>query len=119
MIKRLRRRRWLIGVSFAALVVVPMASAANVRIASVDTSGFPALRATLVAPLGAKAPRLRENGRPVAGYEAVNLGREKAARERNCGGPRIRVVCRRPGPRGSCGVRTRGHRSDERVRGAC
>ena len=78
MIKRLRRRGWLIGIAFAALVVVPMAAAANVRIASVDTSGFPALRATLVAPLGAKAPRLRENGQPVAGYEAINLGREKA-----------------------------------------
>jgi tight adherence protein B len=78
MIKRLRRRRWLIGIALAALVVVPMASAASVRIASVDTSGFPALRATLVAPLGATAPRLRENGQPVVGYEAVNLGREKA-----------------------------------------
>jgi tight adherence protein B len=76
-IKRLRRRRWLIGIALAALVLVP-AAGAGVRIVSVDTSGFPSLRATLVAPLGAKAPRLLENSRAVAGYEAVNLGQEKA-----------------------------------------
>ena len=77
MIKLLRRRRWLIGLSFAALVVAPAAGAAA-HIQSVDTSGYPALRATLVAPLGAATPRLTENGRPAAGYVAVNLGREKA-----------------------------------------
>jgi tight adherence protein B len=77
MIKRLRRRRWLVGIAFAALVVVPGA-AANIRIASVDTSGYPALRATIIAPLGTKAPSMREDGRPVAGYAAVNLGQEKA-----------------------------------------
>jgi len=78
-IKLLRRRRWLIGLALAALAIAPVAGAgSNIRIQSVDTSGFPALRATLVAPLGAKAPRLTENGHAVAGYGAVNLGREKA-----------------------------------------
>ena len=77
MIKLLRRRRWLIGLALASLVAVPAAGAA-VRIKSVDTSGFPALRATLVAPLGSKAPRLTEDGNATAGYVAVNLGQEKA-----------------------------------------
>ena len=38
----------------------------------------PQLRVTILAPLGAKAPTLRENGRPVAGLSAVNLGRTKS-----------------------------------------
>jgi tight adherence protein B len=79
-IRRLRRRRRLIRslpLAFAALVVTPSALAA-VRLQTIDTSAFPELRATVVAPLGAKTPRLTENGRPVAGYSAVNLGREKA-----------------------------------------
>jgi tight adherence protein B len=77
MIKLLRRRRWLIGLALAALVVAPAAGAAA-HIKSVDSSGYPALRATLVAPLGATTPRLTENGRPAAGYVPTNLGREKA-----------------------------------------
>jgi tight adherence protein B len=77
MIKLMRRRRWLIGLALAALVVAPAASAAA-HIKSVDSSGYPALRATLVAPLGSTTPRLTENGRPAVGYVAVNLGGEKA-----------------------------------------
>lgn len=79
MMKRLRRRWWR-GVPFAlaALAVAPAALASSVRIASVDTSAFPRVRATVVAPLGSAAPRLTENGLATAGYAAVNLGREKA-----------------------------------------
>ena len=44
----------------------------------VDTSGFPAVRLTVVAPLNAVTPRLTENAAPVAGYSAVNLGGQKA-----------------------------------------
>ena len=78
MIRRLRRRRLLrLPVVFAALVIVPSATAA-VRIQSVDTSSFPEVRATVVAPIGAAAPVVTEDGRSVAGYDAVNLGREKA-----------------------------------------
>ena len=73
---RLRWRRVLLPV-FAMLVVVPSALA-GVRIQAVDTSGFPAVRATLVAPAGSRMPRLRENGTPVAAYSAVNLGQQKA-----------------------------------------
>ena len=77
---RRRRRRWALRglpIAFAALVVVPSALAA-VRISAIDTSNLPAVRATLVGPLGAPAPSLTEDGRPVVGYSAVNLAREKS-----------------------------------------
>jgi len=80
MIKRLRRRRLiLIGVSlgFALLAAAP-AALARVSIRSIDTSAFPQLRATVVVPHGAPAPTLTENGHPVVGYTAVNLGQAKA-----------------------------------------
>jgi tight adherence protein B len=77
-IKRLRRRRWLpIPLALAALAVAP-AAPASVHLKSVDTSSFPLVRATLVAPAGSHTPVLRENGLPVTGYTAVNLGKEKA-----------------------------------------
>jgi tight adherence protein B len=77
-IKRLRRRRWLpVPLALAALVATPAALAA-VQLKSVDTSGFPLVRATLVAPAGSRTPVLREDGRPVSGYTAVNLGQQKA-----------------------------------------
>jgi tight adherence protein B len=76
---RLRRRIGLVFPwAFAALALVPVAAAGGVRIQSVDTSGFPAVRTTLVAPLGSTTPKLTENGNAVSGYTAVNLGREKA-----------------------------------------
>ena len=78
MIKRLRRRRWLpVPLALAALAATPAAVAA-VHLKSVDTSSFPLVRATLVAPVGSHTPVLREDGRPVSGYTAVNLGQEKA-----------------------------------------
>lgn len=78
MIKRLRRRRWLpVPLALAALAVAPAAVAA-VHLKSVDTSSFPLVRATLVAPAGSRTPVLREDGLPVSGYTAVNLGQEKA-----------------------------------------
>jgi len=73
----LRRRRRLVPLALAALVVAPAASAA-VRIQSVDTTGFPAVRLTVVAPMHAVSPRLTENAAPVTGYTAVNLGGQKA-----------------------------------------
>jgi tight adherence protein B len=76
---QLRRLRLALALplAVAALVATPSALA-TVRLPAVDTTGFPAVHATLVAPLGSPAPHLRENGRPVVGYSAVNLGREKA-----------------------------------------
>jgi tight adherence protein B len=73
-----RRLRLVPPLAFAALVVAQPALAGGIRIQSVDTSGFPAVRVTLVAPLGAATPRLTEDSLPVTGYTAVNLGRQKA-----------------------------------------
>jgi tight adherence protein B len=79
MMRRLLRRRFrLVPLALAALVVVPAAAAGGVRIQSVDTSGFPAVRLTVVAPLRAASPHLTENSAPVTGYTAVNLGGQKA-----------------------------------------
>ena len=64
--------------ALAALVVVPAAAAGTVHIQSVDTSGFPAVRLTVVAPPNSVSPRLTENAVPVTGYTAVNLGGQKA-----------------------------------------
>jgi tight adherence protein B len=71
-----RRRVPAIVFVTLALVAAP-AAVAGVRIKAVDTSGFPALRAVVIAPRGSAAPRLRENGVPAAGSVAVNLGRSK------------------------------------------
>ena len=59
------------------LLLAP-AAAADVRIGGVDTSGYPEVRVTVVAPAGAAQPRLTENGAPAAGLQAVNLGRAKS-----------------------------------------
>jgi len=72
-----RARVYLLPLALAALVAAPSADA-GLRLKGIDTTAFPAVRATLVAPLGARTPRLRESGRRVVGYSAVNLGREKA-----------------------------------------
>jgi tight adherence protein B len=55
------------------------AAAAGPKITSLDTSGYPTVRVTVVtpAPVG-RAPELTENGVPVVGLHAVNLGREKS-----------------------------------------
>ncbi|MFL5964403.1 MAG: type II secretion system F family protein [Gaiellaceae bacterium] len=74
----LRRRLRLAPLALAALVVAQPAFAGGLRIQSIDTSGFPAIRATLIAPPGIAAPRLTENSAPVTAYSAVNLGRQKA-----------------------------------------
>lgn len=75
---RRRLRRWLVsGLAFAMLVIAAPA-AAGVSVHAIDTSGYPQVRVTVVAPLGSDAPTLRENGVPTAGLQAVNLGREKS-----------------------------------------
>jgi tight adherence protein B len=67
---------WLLA-TVAALGVAPSALAGGVRIKGVDTSGFPIVRVTVVAPNGSQEPRLRENGKPVIGLTAANLGQTK------------------------------------------
>jgi tight adherence protein B len=71
------RRLLTIAVLCAALPGI--ATAAAPKFASLDTGEYPTVRATVVTPkpLGS-APQLTENGRPVVGFRAVNLGREKS-----------------------------------------
>ena len=79
---RLRRRlqrRFLIRlglIGMAALVAAPSAFGA-VRIGGVDSSSFPSLRVTVVTPQNSQPPRIYENGNPVVGATAVNLGQGK------------------------------------------
>jgi tight adherence protein B len=67
----------LAGAALVALSV-PVAAGAGIRLNGVDFGAYPAVRATVVTsvPSGAQ-PRLLENGRPVVGLQAVNLGRSK------------------------------------------
>ncbi|MDQ1477000.1 MAG: tight adherence protein, partial [Actinomycetota bacterium] len=52
---------------------------AGVSVTSVNTGGFPTVHATVVSSRGADAvPSVTENGRPVAGLIAQNLGHAKA-----------------------------------------
>jgi tight adherence protein B len=72
------RRVRLLAVAAAALVLAAPA-AAGVSVTSVNTGGFPTVHATVVSSRGADAvPRVTENGRPVAGLIAQNLGHAKA-----------------------------------------
>ncbi len=68
----------LIGALLVALALVP-AAGARVEIRGLDTSGYPAVRLTVVSskPVTHR-PALAENGRVVTGLEAQNLGRAKA-----------------------------------------
>jgi tight adherence protein B len=70
--------RPLAAVAVAALAVAAPA-AAGVAITSVNTGGFPTVHATVVSSLGASVtPKLTENGLPVTGVVALNLGQAKA-----------------------------------------
>ena len=61
------------------LLALPAAAAAAVQLRGVDASSYPTVRASVVSPSGASvAPAISENGQPVAGLEAQNLGRAKA-----------------------------------------
>jgi tight adherence protein B len=65
--------------AIVAALVVAAPAAAGVSVTSVNTGGFPTVHATVVSSLGAAvAPRVTENGQPVAGLIAHNLGHAKA-----------------------------------------
>ena len=71
------RRLLALAVLCAALPAV--AAAAGPRITSLDTAGYPTVRVTAVTPKPVgTAPSVTENGRPVVGLRAINLGREKS-----------------------------------------
>jgi tight adherence protein B len=71
-------RRTLV-IACALAVALPGVAGAAARITGVDTTGYPTVRATVVTPKPVKSIKsLTENGVPVAGFDAANLGREKS-----------------------------------------
>jgi tight adherence protein B len=71
-------RRALAAVGLAALVL-PAAAAASVTFQSVDTSGYPHVRLTVVtSEPSTSAPKLLEDGAPAFQLHAVNLQVEKS-----------------------------------------
>jgi tight adherence protein B len=63
----------------AAALVVAAPAAAGVSVTSINTGGFPTVHATVVSSTGAAVvPTVTENGLPVAGLIAQNLGHAKA-----------------------------------------
>ena len=60
-----------------------MAASASVTLRRVDASGYPTIRATLVAPVASdQPPTLTENGRPVVDLTTQNLVRLEERRDR-------------------------------------
>jgi tight adherence protein B len=95
-VKRKGKRAIVPAVVLAALVAAGPASAA-VRISAVDTSDYPSVRLTVVAPLTSGAPTVRENGLPVVGAQTANLGSAKSVvlavdRSQSMRGAKIRAA---------------------------
>jgi tight adherence protein B len=66
-------------IASALAIALPGIAGAAARVTAVDTTGYPTVRATVVTPKPVKSiTSLTENGQPVAGFEASNLGREKS-----------------------------------------
>ncbi|MDQ2911380.1 MAG: VWA domain-containing protein [Actinomycetota bacterium] len=72
------RPRILLALAVVALLA-PVAATASVTLRRVDPSGYPTIRATLVAPVASdQAPTLTENGRRVVDLTALNLSASKS-----------------------------------------
>jgi tight adherence protein B len=72
-VRRLSRSLPLVLVALL-LVALPAAASAGVRLQGIDTSHYPAVRATVVSSAGpAFRPALTEDGKTVTGLEAANL----------------------------------------------
>jgi len=70
--------RILLLLAVAALLA-PVAASAGVTLRGVDASGYPTVRATLVAPVASdQSPTLTENGRSVIDLTARNLASTKS-----------------------------------------
>jgi tight adherence protein B len=72
-----RFRLAVVGLAFI-LLAVPAAAGAGVQLRGVDATAYPTIRASIYTPTGGGRPALWENGTPVAGFQAQNLGRVKA-----------------------------------------
>jgi len=74
----MRLLRLVLAAAALVALTVPAAAGAGVRLNGVDFGAYPAVRATVVTSVPSTAPpKLLENGRPVVGLQAVNLGRSK------------------------------------------
>ena len=60
------------------LLALPAAAGAAVQLRGVDATAYPTIRASIYSPTGSGKPALWENGSPVAGFAATNLGQVKA-----------------------------------------
>ena len=74
-----RTPRLLVAAVLAALLT-PVAAGASLTLRGIDTSGYPTVRATVVAPVArvAAPPTLTENGNQVVGLHAFNLAATKS-----------------------------------------
>jgi tight adherence protein B len=74
-----RASRLLVAAVLAALIA-PVAAGASLSLRGIDTSGYPTVRVTVVAPVArvAAPPTLTENGNKVVGLHAVNLAATKS-----------------------------------------
>ncbi|MDQ3867665.1 MAG: VWA domain-containing protein [Actinomycetota bacterium] len=69
----------LCTVAAGLALALPPAALATSEVRAVDTSAYPEIRFTVETPTaGVAPPDVRENGRPVAGATAENLGRAKS-----------------------------------------
>ena len=72
------RIRLVLASAALAALTLPAVTAAGVRVNGLDFGAYPLMRATVVTSVPvSRAPTVRENGLPVAGLQAVNLGRSK------------------------------------------
>ena len=75
---RRRLLRILVLLAVVALLV-PLSADASITLRGVDASGYPTIRATLVAPVASdQAPTLSENGRKVVDLNLQNLASSKS-----------------------------------------
>src|SRR6478672_283005 len=72
-----RLRLAVAGLAFVILAL-PAAAVAAVQLGGVDATKYPTIRASIYMPSGSGKPALWENGTPVAGFQAQNLGSVKA-----------------------------------------
>ena len=71
--------RRLLALVVLAAALPGVAVAASPTIARLARAAYPTVRATVVTPKPvATPPKVTENGKPVVGLRAVNLGREKS-----------------------------------------
>jgi tight adherence protein B len=70
--------RLALATGFAALATMASTASAGVRLNGVDLGAYPLVRTTIVTSVPtSRPPTLLENGDPVAGLQALNLGRSK------------------------------------------